>query len=265
MSEAGKSSKLPWVLWVLTLAVALGAGWWAWQRLETLRTSRQELTDAMVEAARLRGACESSLADAGTQVEGLGLQLQQLESKQAELSALLQQSEAELARLTATSKSLEDKLAAEIKRGDVKVTQSEGRIQVDLIDKVLFDSAQAEISPRGEEVLTRLGGILKDIDDRQIQISGHTDDAPITLPDLKAKFATNWELSTARAVNVVRFLSEKAQVKPGRLLAAGHGQYKPIATNITPKGRAANRRIEVLLLPPIEARKATLPAKEPKK
>ena len=57
-------------------------------------------------------------------------------------------------------------------------------------------------------MLTRLGAILKDVEDRQIQISGHTDDAPITLPDLKAKFASNWELSAARAVNVVRFLSE---------------------------------------------------------
>jgi chemotaxis protein MotB len=170
----------------------------------------------------------------------------------------------------ATYNSLEEKMAAEIKRGDVRLSQSEGRIQVDLVDKVLFDSAQAEVSPRGEEVLTRLGAILKGVEDRQIQISGHTDDAPITLPDLKAKFATNWELSTARAVNVVRFLSEKASVKPGRLLAAGYGQYRPIGTNATPKGRAANRRIEILLLPPLQTKKATLPAaatatKEPKK
>ncbi|PZR09556.1 MAG: chemotaxis protein MotB [Archangium gephyra] len=262
MSEAGTSSKLPWFLWVLTLIAALAAGWWAWERVEQLRTSKQELTDSMVEAARLRGACEQSLADAGVQATSLEAQLAELQKSQAELSVLLAQSEAELQRLTATSRSLEDKLAAEIKRGDVKVTQTDGRIQVDLIDKVLFDSAQADISPRGEEVLTRLGAILKDIDDRQIQISGHTDDAPITLPDLKAKFATNWELSTARAVNVVRFLSEKASVKPARLSAAGYGQYKPVATNITPKGRAANRRIEVLLLPPIEARKAVLPAKD---
>lgn len=261
MSEAGKSSKLPWVLWLLTSGVALAAGWWAWQRVEQLRASKQELTDSMVEAARLRGLCEQSLADAGTQLTGLNEQLVALEKGQAELSALLAQSEAELARLTATSRSLEDKLAAEIKRGDVTVTQRDGRIQVDLIDKVLFDSAQADVSPRGEEVLTRLGAILQDVDDRQIQISGHTDDAPITLPDLKAKFATNWELSAARAVNVVRFLSEKGGVKPGRMSAAGYGQYRPVATNVTPKGRAANRRIEVLLLPPLEARKAALPVK----
>ena len=58
---------------------------------------------------------------------------------------------------------------------------------------------------------------------------------------------------------MVRFLSEKAQVKPGRLLAAGYGQYRPIGANATPKGRAANRRIEILLLPPLQAKKATLP------
>ncbi len=262
--ENRRSSKLPWVLWLLTMAAALAAGWWAWQGMEAMRATKQELTDSMVEAARLRGNCEQSLSDAGTQVSTLSAQLVALEAGQKALEAQLAQSEAELERLTAASRSLEEKLKEEIKRGDVKVTQSGDRIQVDLIDKVLFDSAQADVSTRGEEVLSRLAGILKGMDDKQIQISGHTDDAPITLPDLKAKFATNWELSTARAVNVVRFLSEKGGVKPGRLSAAGYGQYRPIATNVTPKGRAANRRIEVLLLPVLEARKADLPKDAPK-
>ncbi len=256
-----RGSGLPWVLWVVTVVVALGAGWWLWKQRETDQLNREELSRALVDVTRARAESEAKLVLLRGELDAMKSQRDELANKTTELAVTLEQREAELKRLTATSKSLEDKLAAEIKRGDVKVTQSDGRIQVDLIDKVLFDSAQAEISPRGEEVLTRLGGILKDIDDRSIQISGHTDDSPITLPDLKAKFATNWELSAARAVNVVRFLSEKAGVKPARLSAAGYSQYRPVAGNITPKGRAANRRIEVLLLPPIEARKAVIPPK----
>lgn len=252
-------SALPWGLWVVTAVIALGGGWWLWRQHESDHLSREELSRALVDATRARTDTEAKGAALRKELDDVTAQRDALASKTSELASTLEQREAELQRLTATSKSLEEKLAAEIKRGDVKVTQADGRIQVDLIDKVLFDSAQADISPRGEEVLTRLGGILKDIDDRSIQISGHTDDSPITLPDLKAKFATNWELSAARAVNVVRFLSEKAGVKPARLAAAGYSQYRPVAGNLTPKGRAANRRIEVLLLPPIEARKAALP------
>lgn len=254
-----KSSKLPWFLWVLTLAAAIAAGYWAMQRLESLQLAQSEAISATELASKRAGDCQKELEGATAKLDDANLQKEALATKASELTSTLVQKEEELARLMATYNSLEDKLAAEIKRGDVRLSQSEGRIQVDLVDKVLFDSAQAEVSPRGEEVLTRLGAILKGVEDRQIQISGHTDDAPITLPDLKAKFATNWELSTARAVNVVRFLSEKAQVKPGRLLAAGYGQYRPIGANATPRGRAANRRIEILLLPPLQAKKATLP------
>lgn len=266
MSEQ-KSSKLPWFLWFVTLAAAIAAGWWAMQRLEEIQASRSEAVDAITLASQKTSDCQKNLelvnakvGELGRERDALASRATELEGKADELSTTLTQREEELARLTATYKSLEDKMSAEIKRGDVKLSQSDGRIQVDLVDKVLFDSGQAEVSPRGEEVLTRLGAILKGVEDRQIQISGHTDDSPITQAELKAKFATNWELSTARAVNVVRFLVEKAQVKPGRLLAAGHGQYKPVATNSTPKGRAANRRIEILLLPPLEAKKAALPA-----
>ncbi len=263
MSEEsrGKKSALPWLLFAASLAGLVAVAWFAWQQRQEESSSKDALTNALVEATNARKGTEDKLADALAQVQRLTDENQELQGRASELTATLEQREEELKRLTATSRTLEEKLAAEIKRGDIKVTQAGDRIQVDLIDKVLFDSGQADVSTRGQEVLTRLGAILKDIDDRQVQISGHTDDSPITLPDLKAKFDSNWELSASRAVNVVRFLAENAGVKPQRLSAAGYGQYRPVAGNITPKGRAANRRIEVLLLPPIQARKATLPAK----
>ena len=99
----------------------------------------------------------------------------------------------------------------EIAKGDIQLSQSGGKLRVDLVDKILFDSGEAVISKRGEGVLARVGAVLATMDDKQIQVSGHTDSNPIS-EKLAAQFPTNWELSVTRAVNVVRFLEEKANV-----------------------------------------------------
>ncbi|HZI06387.1 MAG TPA: OmpA family protein, partial [Archangium sp.] len=178
----------------------------------------------------------------------------QLSTERDELSKAVQEKEAELARLKATYTDLEEKMKAEIADGEIRLTQGEGRIQVDLVDKILFDSGEAKLSERGAEVLSRLGAVLVGVEGRSIQVSGHTDDSPPS-QRLAATFPTNWELSVARAVNVVRFLGEKASVPPGKLVAAGHSDTKPVASNATPKGRARNRRIEILLIPDLPAGK----------
>jgi chemotaxis protein MotB len=133
----------------------------------------------------------------------------------------------------------------EIAKGDIQLTESGGKLRVGLVDKILFDSGEASVSKRGEGVLARLGAVLASIEDRQIQVSGHTDNTPIS-DKLKQQFPTNWELSVARATNVVRFLQEKAAVPAERLVASGYGEYQPIAKNQTAAGRAKNRRIELL-------------------
>jgi len=97
-------------------------------------------------------------------------------------------------------------------------------------------------------VLARVGAVLAQIDDKTIQVSGHTDNLPLG-DKLTAQFPTNWELSAARAVTVVRFLTEKANVPPQRLVASGYGEWSPLASNRSASGRARNRRIEILLTP----------------
>lgn len=175
----------------------------------------------------------------------------ELIARKTELSLDVAAKDAELARLKATYDELEQRMQSEIQRGDIKLSQVGGRLQVDLIDKVLFDSGEATISKRGEEVLARVGAVLAEIEDKQILVSGHTDDSPPTAK-IADRFPTNWELSVLRASNVVRFLQEKAKVRGNRLVASGHGQYRPVATNATATGRARNRRIEILLIPLIE-------------
>src|SRR5262249_17764219 len=129
--------------------------------------------------------------------------------------------------------------------------QAGGKLRVDLVDKVLFNSGDAQISKRGENLLMRVGSILAGITDKQIQVSGHTDQMPIG-EKRSTQFPTNWELSAARAVNVVRSLQEKANGPGERLAASGYSEYHPVASNKSQIGRARNRRIEILLLPSLD-------------
>ncbi len=250
-----KPARGAWALLVLVL-IAFGAlAWYGWQLLQKAQETadraiqtRDDLQRGSEAAAKDKADLEKKLAEAiAARDEAL--------TRQKSLEQSLEQTEAELAKLKATADSLQEKLKAEIKQGDIKLSQSGDRIQVDLVDKVLFDSGEAALSKRGEEVLGRVAQVLKTIEDRQIQVSGHTDDSPITKEDLKKQFPTNWELSVARAVNVVRYLTETGGVKPKNVLAAGYGQYHPVAANANPKGRAANRRIEILLTPIVVAAK----------
>jgi chemotaxis protein MotB len=155
-------------------------------------------------------------------------------------------------------------MQVEIKKGDIRLSQSGGRIKVDLVDKILFDVGDSSITPRGEEVLSRVGAILASVQEKKIQVSGHTDDSPIS-DKLKEKYPTNWNLAAARAINVVRFLEEKARV-PGRaLVVAAYGPWEPISSNRDQSGRARNRRIEIVLTPalapvPTDAEKAAAAA-----
>jgi chemotaxis protein MotB len=112
---------------------------------------------------------------------------------------------------------------------------------------VLFDPGKTDLKPAGKKALAELTEVLKAIPDRSFQVSGHTDDAPIK----NKKFRSNWDLSTARAVEVVNVMI-KDGMEPNRLSATGYGQYDPIAPNDTPANKALNRRIEIVIMPNLE-------------
>jgi chemotaxis protein MotB len=243
-----KSSPLPWVLLVLVL---LGAGALAWWLNEQLHAKQNELAAAQEKSQQSLlklGAVEATNAELTTQLERAKTENSELASAKEELSRDVAEKSDELAKLKSTYDTLHDKMKSEIAKGDIQLVQAGGKLRVALVDKILFDSGEAQISKRGEEVLQRVGAVLATIDDKQIQVSGHTDDSPIS-DRLVAQYPTNWELSSARAINVVRFLSEKAGVPGKRLVASGYSQFHPIADNAKPLGRARNRRIEILLTP----------------
>ena len=238
-------SKAPWVLvGFLMVAVAYG-GYRFYQELE--KAKGETLAATQKAAADVAGAtaAQQHLAD---KVDKLEAENAELTSAKADLSKEVEAKSGELAQLKGTYDKLEEKMKDEIAKGDISLSQDGGRLRVGLVDKILFDSGEAAVSKRGEEVLARVGAVLATIDDKQIQVSGHTDKTPIS-DKLATQFPSNWELSTARATNVVRFLSEKAGVPPQRLVASGYAEYHPIANNKTAAGRARNRRIEILLTP----------------
>ena len=131
-----------------------------------------------------------------------------------------------------------------IDAGRLKVKIVDGRMVVELATDILFASGKADLSDAGKAALAEVGAVLKDIPDRTYQVEGHTDNVPIKT----AQYPSNWELGSARAVTVVRTLIE-AGVGDQRISAASYGEHRPVGDNGTTEGKAANRRIEIVVVP----------------
>ncbi len=142
---------------------------------------------------------------------------------------------------------LQAKFKKMIDAGHLKVTTRHGRVVLQLHNDVLFDKGEADIKPAGKQALAEVAATLRTVGAKRFQVAGHTDSQPITT-EKKKEFPTNWELSAARAISVVKFLTAQG-VDPNVLSAAGYGPYDPVASNATPEGEAKNRRIEITLVP----------------
>jgi len=165
-----------------------------------------------------------------------------------QMTAASRQKEAEIDRLRSTYDQLVKDMESEIAQGQIQITRLADRLNVSLVDRILFPSGEADITPAGIRILQRVGNILKTTEGKIIRVEGHTDNVAIS-ERLKDTFATNWELPTTRASNVVRFLQDTVGIDPVRLQAVGLSEFQPIASNATVKGRSQNRRIEIALLP----------------
>lgn len=139
------------------------------------------------------------------------------------------------------------KLRKMIDSGELKISLRDGRMVLQLPNEVLFDSGRTDLKPAGKDALASIAQVLKSIEKRQLQVAGHTDNVPIQ----NSAFASNWELSCARALSVVHFLIAQG-VRPELLSAAGYGQFDPAASNDTLVGRQGNRRTEIVLQPNID-------------
>jgi len=125
--------------------------------------------------------------------------------------------------------------------------ESRGLVVTIVSDKVLFDPGEADLRPEGAAILDGLAGALGTLPNK-LSIEGHTDNTPIS-----GRYPSNWELSTARATTVLRSFIEEHGIAPDRLQAAGYADTQPVAGNDTPEGRAANRRVEIVVLGDVTA------------
>ena len=216
---------------ILSLCAVLAfVGLNSWQR-----SSELEKTQAGLKLAQ--GSAEQTAS-----------QLEATNRKLAEKDALVAQLEKERQEAATAQKSLEDQMRASLQSKDITISQLQGKLTVNILDRILFDSGEAQLKPEGEQVLQKIAGVLSQFPNRQIHVVGHTDDVPLSA-NLRQRFASNWELSTARATAAVRFLQETANVDPRRLGAVGYGEFHPLAPNTTAEGRAQNRRIALVVLP----------------
>ncbi len=160
------------------------------------------------------------------------------------------------------ARGLENEMRANLESKDVTISNLQGKLTVNILDRVMFDSGEAILKPAGESVMRKVAAILAGHPQLKIHVIGHTDNVPIR-PEARNRFASNWELSTARALAAVHFLTEKAGVDPRRVGAIGYGEYRPLADNATAEGRARNRRIAITILPDELAGADTVPAVKP--
>lgn len=204
---------------------------------------QKKFDDATAFANQLR----EELQKAGKNVDGLmaekGKMRQALEDAKVRLEELRRAQEAAQKRADLL-KNLINKFKKMIDAGDLKIVLRDGRMVLQLRNDVLFDSGKVEVKPAGREALKDVASVLATLSDRKLQVVGHTDNNPIQTE----RYPSNWELSAARAISVVRYLIG-AGLKTGAVSAAGNSEYDPVAPNDNEEGRAKNRRIEIVLQP----------------
>lgn len=231
------------------VGVVVGAGGMLgglYQRLESEKASAEAASKVAVTRSNEAEAARQAEAKAVVEAKAAAALA---EAAQAELATARATAEKAIAEKAKEAQELERKLAALLgEQGEV--SQAGGAIRLELVDKVLFSTGDAELTERGKKVLGKVGSALAELSDKQIWVQGHTDDQPIT-PDkgVQPTFPTNWELSAARALTVVHYLQEVSKIDPQRLAAVAFGEYRPIS-----RTRAKNRRIELVLYPKIDVR-----------
>jgi chemotaxis protein MotB len=192
-----------------------------------------------VELERLGKNADALLAEKGTLASALAEAKARLEE--------LRKAQAAADARAALFRQLALRFQKMIDSGQLKIKLRDGRMVIELANDVLFDSGQTAVKPEGQKAIAQVATVLRTIPGRRFQVAGHTDNVPIET----SRFRSNWDLSTARAVEVVRLLISHG-LKPELVSAAGYGEFDPISPNDTPAAKAKNRRIEITLQPNID-------------
>ncbi len=195
-----------------------------------------------------RVALLEELEDLRGERESLEVAVAQLEQRRSELSSeldarekALRARERELARTRETYDGLVADLESQVAAGEIAITQLREGLYLNLPQEILFPPGSAQLGRAGHGVLRKVAGRLAELP-HQVEVRGHSDGMPIA----SGRFPSNWELAAARAAEVVRSLVDSG-VPGERLSVVSFGEYRPIASNDTPEGRAQNRRVEFII------------------
>ena len=202
---------------------------------------QQKLDEQTAINQQVRGELERLGKNVDKLLADKGALARSLDDARARLEELRKAQAAAEAR-AALWKQLVDKFRKLIDAGELKIVMRDGRMVLQLPTDVLFDSGRVDVKPAGQQALVQVAGVLKTLGGRKLQVAGHTDNVPIQT----ARFPSNWELSTQRAIEVARVLIAQG-VRPEVVSAAGYGEFEPVAPNDAPDARARNRRIEITL------------------
>jgi chemotaxis protein MotB len=211
--------------------------------VQELSETRIEVEDAQKEIAQ----ANQKLMNLRRQLDLASEELFDLHVRRQDLQQELVETNMQVEVLRDLEEEQKKRVQEMIDAGELSVTIKNGRIVIELPDKILFDTGQAQLNHAGREALTQVAGILTQFQDRRFQVEGHTDDRPIQ----SARYPSNWELSAARSLAVVHLLIETG-MDPSNISAAGFGEFQPKADNTTPEGRQLNRRIEIVMLPNLD-------------
>jgi chemotaxis protein MotB len=252
-SSTGRAVKLA----ALLFAIAAGLVYYASQLFVQHEATRAALSSARGELIELR----RKSSDRGLKLVSLeqhskqsDQELKQVSDKLLELNAELAAAQSRLGELDEERTAIRDQLAEfqqltrqfqhMIDSGRLKVTFRRGRMIVELPAQVLFPSGSADLTADGSKALDEVAKILRGMRNRHFIVAGHTDNVPVA----NEHFASNWELSSARAVHVTTQLI-RGGLRPDQLVAAGYSEYDPVARNVNEASRQKNRRIEIILEP----------------
>jgi chemotaxis protein MotB len=218
--------------------------------LNASQQERQRMEERLTALSAENETMSNRLRELGENVEALraqsGALATDLEAARRREEELRRRQQAAEERLS-TFRSMLERFRAMIASGQLRVRIVRGRMVVELAENILFDSGQAELKDQGKAALQQVAQVLAQIPNRDFQVAGHTDNVPIHT----RRFPSNWELSTARAVTVAKFLGENG-VASARLSAAGYADSQPSGSNDTEEGRRQNRRIEIVLMPNLD-------------
>ncbi len=192
---------------------------------------------------------EDELRKEKTRLETLKKELQDSKAAIASREQRLNELETIISTKDSLMSSLKNKVSDALlgfKGKGLGIEQKDGRVYVSLDNSLLFASGKWTVDEKGKEAIRNLAQVLADNPEIQILIEGHTDNVPF---GARTDIKDNWDLSVMRATSIVKLLSENKQIDPSRFTAAGRGEFVPVASNDTKEGKAANRRIEIILTP----------------